>query len=120
MILDRDAKFDATVITYLKATGLKPKQTSILSPWQNGTAERWVGSCRREMLDHIIALDERHLLRLMRDYVSYHQQDRVHDSLAKDTPDKRAIEQQLAVNATVVGMPRLGGLHHRYAWRVAA
>ena len=86
VILDRDAKFDATVITFLKATGLKPKRTSIQSPWQNGTAERWVGSCRREILDHVIALDERHLLRLMRDYVSYHHQDRIHDSLSKDTP----------------------------------
>jgi transposase InsO family protein len=71
-ILDRDAKFDATVITFLQATGLKPKRTSIQAPWQNGTAERWIGSCRRELLDHVIALDERHLLRLMREYVSYH------------------------------------------------
>jgi hypothetical protein len=45
VILDRDAKFDATIITFLKATGLRPKRTSIQSPWQNGTAERWVGSC---------------------------------------------------------------------------
>ena len=57
MVLDRDSKFDGTVITFLKATGLKPKRTSIQSPWQNGTAERWVGSCRREILDHVIALD---------------------------------------------------------------
>jgi putative transposase len=67
IILDRDSRFDADVITFLKATGLKPKRTSIQSPWQNGTAERWVGSCRREILDHVIALDERHLLRLVRD-----------------------------------------------------
>jgi transposase InsO family protein len=59
VILDRDAKFDPTVITFLKATGLKPKRTSIQSPWQNGIAERWIGSCRREILDHVIALDER-------------------------------------------------------------
>src|SRR5262249_44984463 len=85
VILDRDSKFDADVITFLKATGLKPKRTSIQSPWQNGTAERWVGSCRREILDHVIALDERHLLRLMRDYVSYHHRDRVHD-FSKKTP----------------------------------
>jgi hypothetical protein len=85
VILDRDSKFDATVITFLKATGLKPKRTSIQSPWQNRTAERWVGSFRREILDHVIALDERHLLRLMRDYVSYYQEDRIHDSLEKDT-----------------------------------
>jgi transposase InsO family protein len=58
VILDRDSKFDAGVITFLKATGLKPKRTSIQSPWQNGIAERWVGSCRREFLDHVIVLDE--------------------------------------------------------------
>jgi putative transposase len=65
-------------------------------------------------------LNERHLRRLVGEYVSYYHQDRVHDSLGKDTPDKRAIEQRPAENATVVGMARLGGLHHRYAWRVAA
>jgi transposase InsO family protein len=120
LILDRDTKFDVTVISFLKATGLKPKRTSIQSPWQNGTAERWVGSCRREILDHVIALNERHLLRLMRDYVSYHQEDRIHDSLEKDTPDKRAIDRKPTATANVTSMSRLGGLHHRYAWREAA
>jgi transposase InsO family protein len=120
VILDRDSKFDADVITFLKATGLKPKRTSVQSPWQNGTAERWVGSCRREILDHVIALDERHLLRLMRDYVSYYHQDRVHDSLDKDTPHERAIEPKPAAGADVISIPRLGGLHHRYSWREAA
>jgi hypothetical protein len=119
-ILDRDSKFDATVVAFLKATGLKPKRTSIQSPWQNGTAERWVGSCRREILDHVIPLDERHLLRLMREYVSYHNQDRVHDSLEKDAPDRRAIESKPAATACLTSMPRLGGLHHRYTWREAA
>jgi putative transposase len=60
------------------------------------------------------------LLRLLRDYVSYHHQDRIHDSLEKDTPDKRAIEPKPAVTANVISLPRLGGLHHRYAWREAA
>src|SRR5262249_14778377 len=92
----------------------------IESPWQNGIAERWVGSCRREILDHVIALDERHLLRLMRDYISYHHQDRLHDSLEKDTPDHRAIEPKPAASAKVTSMPHLGGLHHRYCWRGAA
>jgi putative transposase len=114
VILDRDSKFDPTVITFLKATGLQPKRTSIQSPWQNGTAERWVGSCRREILDHVIALNERHLLRLLREYVSYHHQDRVHDSLEKDTPDGRAVEPKPAATAKVIALPRLGGLHHRY------
>jgi transposase InsO family protein len=120
VILDRDSKFDATVITFLKATGLKPKRTSIQSPWQNGTAERWVGSCRREILDHVIALDERHLLRLMREYVNYYQEDRIHDSLSKDTPNRRPTEQKPSSKATVISSARLGGLHHRYFWEEAA
>ncbi len=86
VILDGDSKTDAIVITFLKATGLKPKRTSIQSPWQNRTAERWVGSCRREILDHVIRLDERHLLRLMRDYVSYDHQDRIHGLSRKGHP----------------------------------
>jgi transposase InsO family protein len=120
VILDRDSKFDTGVITFLKATGLRPKRTSIQSPWQNGIAERWVGSCRREILDHVIALDERHLLRLMKDYVSYHHRDRVHDSLDKDTPDQRPVEPKPAASANVISTARLGGLHHRYSWREAA
>jgi len=120
VILDRDRIFDAEVIAFLKATGLKPKRNSVQSPWQNGTAERWVGSCRREILDHVIALNEQHLRRLIRDYVSYYHQDRIHDSLRKDTPQQRTIEPKPAATATVISIPRLGGLHHRYAWREAA
>jgi len=55
VILDRDRKFDAEVIGFLQAAGLEPKRTSVQAPWQNGIAERWIGSCRREMLDHVIA-----------------------------------------------------------------
>jgi putative transposase len=119
-IFDRDSKFDAEVIAFLKATGLEPKRTSIQSPWQNGLAERWVGSCRREILDHVIALNEQHLRRLIRDYVNYHHNDRIHDSLEKDTPNQRPVEPKPAANSIVISMPRLGGLHHRYFWRAAA
>jgi hypothetical protein len=52
--------------------------------------------------------------------VNYYHQDRIHDSLEKDTPDRRPIEQKPAGAATVTSIPRLGGLHHRYAWRQAA
>ena len=89
MILDRDSKFDDEVLMFLRATGLEPKRTSTRSPWQNGTAERWIGSCRREMLDQVIVLNGRHLRRLMGEYVSYHHHDRVHDLLGKDTPQQR-------------------------------
>ena len=120
VILDRDRKFDGEVIGFLKAAGLEPKRNSVQAPWQNGIAERWIGSCRREILDHVIPLNEKHLRRILRDYVTYHEADRLHDSLAKDAPNGRAVEQRPGSNATVVALPRLGGLHHRYAWRQAA
>lgn len=120
VILDRDSKFDAKVTGFLTAAGLELKRTSVRAPWQNGLAERWIGSCRREILDHVIALNEEHLRRILRDYVNYHHEDRLHDSLGKDTPHRRAVEQRPATNATVFSMPRLGGLHHRYTWRQAA
>jgi transposase InsO family protein len=120
VILDRDSRFDADVIAFLKATGLKPKRTSVRAPWQNGIAERWVGGCRREMLDHVIALNEQHLRRLIRDYVNYHHQDRIHDSLYKDTPDRRPVERKPSPNSVLISNARLGGLRHRYSWREAA
>jgi len=120
VILDRDSKFDADVVTFLQATGLKPKRTGVQSPWQNGVAERWVGSCRRELLDHIIALNEEHLRRRIRDYVDYYHVDRIHDSLEKDAPYRRPVEPKPSATAAVVGIPRLGGLHHRYTWHEAA
>lgn len=119
-ILDRDSIFDGHVLAFLKATGLKAKQTSIRAPWQNGTAERWIGSCRREILDHVIPLHEQHLHRIIRDYVRYHHEDRTHDSLNKDTPNGRPVESMPSAHATVISLPRLGGLHHRYTWQQAA
>ena len=119
-IFDHDSILDADVVAFLKAAGLKPKRTSVPAPWQNGIAERWIGSCRREMLDHVVALNENHLRRLIREYVRYHQEDRIHDSLGKDTPNRRPIELRPAADATVISLPRLGGLQHRYAWRQAA
>ena len=120
VILDRDAKFDSNVLQFLEATGLEPKRTSIRSPWQNGIAERWVGSCRRELLDHVIPLNDEHLRRLVRDYVAYFHQDRIHDALSKDTPYCRPVENKPCPQATLISSARLGGLHHRYSWRTAA
>ena len=120
LILDHDSKFDRGVTDFLKATGLEVKRTAIQAPWQNGLAERWVGSCRHELLDHIIAINEAHLRRLLGAYVTYHHEDRIHDALDKDTPKPRAIEPRPSPTPEVISMPRLGGLHHRYAWREAA
>jgi len=119
-LLDHDATFDGNVIGFLRATGLDPTRTAIQAPWQNGVAERWVGSCRRDLLDQIIALNERHLHRLIREYVDYYHHDRIHDALEKDTPDHRAVEPKPSAHATVMSTARAGGLHHRYSWRDAA
>jgi hypothetical protein len=77
-------------------------------------------SCRRELLDHVIPLNERHLRRLLREYVTYHNEDRLHDSLNKDAPNRRPVEHKPSPVATVTSCCRLGGLHHRYGWSVAA
>jgi hypothetical protein len=87
---------------------------------EHGISERGVGSCRREILDHVIRLNEEHLQRLVRDNVNYYHQDRVHDSLEKDTPNRRAVERKPSPQARTISIPRLGGLHHHYEWRQAA
>jgi putative transposase len=120
LILDRAAIFNGEVRTFLRSTGLEPKRTSVRSPWQNGIAERWIGSCRRELLDHVIPLNERHLRRLLREYIHFHHGDRIHDCLQKDTPDRRQMEQRPSQKSVVISSARLGGLHHRYGWREAA
>jgi putative transposase len=120
VIFDRDSTFNDEVVTFLRATGLKPRRTSAQAPWQNGIAERWVGSCRREVLDQVIALNEAHLRRVIRDYVNYYHEDRIHDSLSKDTPNGRPTEHKASLKATVISSGRLGGLHHRYTWEEAA
>ena len=119
-ILDRDGKFGREVPELLKASGMKPIRITPASPWQNGVAERWVGSCRRELLDHVLIFNELHLLRLAKDYLSYYHTDRTHDGLEKDTLANRPVAPKPSVSARVVSSLRLGGLHHRYDWQQAA
>ena len=92
LIFDRGSKFNEEVIDTVKSFGIEPKRTSFRSPWQNGVAERWVGNCRRDLLDHVIVLNERHLKRLMNEYVRYYHEDRTHLALAKGTPAGREAE----------------------------
>jgi hypothetical protein len=79
-----------------------------------------VGSARRELLDHVIPLNEYHLRRLGRDYVAYYHQDRTHISLNKGTPGNRTMEQCSIGKTRISSAPRIGGLHHRYSWSEAA
>jgi putative transposase len=114
LIFDRGSQFNEEVVSTIKSFGITPKRTSFRSPWQNGIAERWVGNCRRDLLDHVIVLNERHLKRLMSEYVHYYHNDRTHLALEKATPTGRPAAIGTDRSCKVVSMPRLGGLHHRY------
>ena len=120
MFNDRDRKFDVEVRKFLQASGIKAVRTSVRGPWPNGVAERWVGSIRREMLDHVIPLNERHLMRLSQNYLRYYNEDRTHIGLDKETPGARPVESRPTAPAKVIALPRIGGLHHRYTWSAAA
>src|SRR5271157_6046966 len=87
LIFDRDGKYGLEVPAAVRSLKMSPIRTSFESPWQNGVAERWVESCRRNLLDHIIAVNERHLKRLLSEYVRYYHEDRTHLGLRKGTPD---------------------------------
>jgi transposase InsO family protein len=114
LIFDRGAQFNEEVIDTVKSFSIQPKRTSFRSPWQNDVAERWVGNCRRDLLDHVIVLNERHLKRLMKEYVRYYHDDRTHLALAKETPASREAVSNSGVGSKIIAMPKLGGLHHRY------
>ncbi len=111
LILDHDAKYSTEVPAAIRAMNIRTVRTVVGCPWQNGVAERWVGSCRRELLDHVIAINESHLKRLLSAYVKYYHQDRTHCGLQKQTPELRTC---VAGRGRIVAWPRLGGLHHRY------
>ncbi len=97
--------------------GIRLVRTSYQSPWQNGYCERVIGSIRRECLNQMIVLGQRHLMRRLRDYACYYNQHRVHQSLGGDTPLGR--EPEPPDRGEVVAIAYLGGLHHRYTRRAA-
>ena len=111
LILDHDAKYGTEVPTALRSMEITPLRTAIGCPWQNGVAERWVGNCRRELLDHVIAVNSSHMKRLLASYIDYYHQDRTHCGLQKQTPVERP---RCVARGKVVSWPRVGGLHHRY------
>jgi hypothetical protein len=106
VIFDRYAKYGLEVPTAVRSVRVNPVRTSFGSPWQNGVAERWVGSCWRDLLDHIIAVDERHLKRRLSEYIRYYHEDRTHLGLGKGTPNGRT---RTVAGGHVPSHPRLGG-----------
>jgi transposase InsO family protein len=90
--------------------GIRDRPTSPRSPWQNGCAERLIGSIRRECVDHMIVFGEWHLRRVLQCYMTYYNEARTHLSLNKDSP----VPRPALINGRVLGVPILGGLHHQY------
>jgi transposase InsO family protein len=111
LIRDNDRAFGVAFKARVQAMGIRDRPTSFRSPWQNGYAERLIGSIRRECTDHLIVFSAEHLRRILAKYATYYNEVRTHVSLGKDAPCRRPIEQF----GNIVAYPILGGLHHRYA-----
>jgi len=111
MIRDCDRIYGSVVTRRLRAMGIRDKPAALASPWQNGYAERLIGSIRRECVDHIIVLGEAHLRRILRSYADYHNRVRTHRPLDKDAPVRRLVPRTGVINSRAI----LGGLHHHYA-----
>jgi transposase InsO family protein len=110
MIRDRDHIYGAVVTRRLRAMGIRDRPTAPASPWQNGYAERLIGSIRRECPDHVIVWGEPHLRRILRSYEKYYNNMRTHRSLNKDAPISRPVQR----TGIIASRPILGGLHHHY------
>jgi transposase InsO family protein len=110
LIHDRDRIYGAIVTRRLGAMGIRDKPTAPASPWQNGFAERLIGSIRRECVDHFVVLGEAHLRRILRAYARYYNDIRTHRSLDKDAPASRPVHRTGIISSHAI----LGGLHHHY------
>jgi len=110
LIRDRDSAYGETFIRRVGAMGIRDRPTTPRSPWQNGYAERLIGSIRRDCLDHVIIFSERHLRHLLQSYQRYYNEARTHLSLHKDAP----VPREVRALGHVRSVPILGGLHHQY------
>ena len=110
IVRDRDCVYGDVFIRRVRAMGIRDRPIAPRSPWQNGHAERLIGSIRRDCLDHVVVFGERHLRHVLGSYQRYYNDARTHLSLNKDAPASRAVQ---AVGR-IVATPHLGGLHHQY------
>ena len=117
LLRDGDAVYGDTFRLRVKGMGIGEVLTAAQSPWQNPFAERLIGSIRRECLDHVVVLGDRHLRRILTAYLAYYHRTRTHLSLDKDAPNGRRIE--LPSLGPILSIPEVGGLHHRYIRRAA-
>jgi len=112
--------YEADALAVIEHMAIRRRQITPRSPWQNGVAERWVETVRRDLLGHVIVLNERHLHRLLSEFVACYHTERTHPGLGKNTPSMGVATSKASRDAEIVGHPRIGGLHHRYEWRQAA
>jgi len=117
LLRDRDSVYGHVFRQRVKRLGVGEVLTAPQSPWQNPFAERLIGSIRRECLNHVLILGERHLRRTLARYFAYYHRARTHLSLAKDAPHGRPIERPEL--GRVIPIREVGGLHHRYVRRAA-
>ena len=117
LLRDRDSIYGTEFRQRVRGIGIAEILTAPRSPWQNPFAERVIGTIRRELLDHVIVLNEGHLRRRLRSYFRYYHRSRTHLALEKDAPETRAVEPP--EHGAVVAVPQVGGLHHRYVRRAA-
>jgi putative transposase len=117
LLRDRDGKFGEEFVQRVESMDLKQVLIAARSPWQNPYVERVIGSIRRECLDHVIIFNERHLRRVLKEYIRYYNEHRTHLGLEKDCPEPRSIEYPDL--GPIHSEPMVGGLHHRY-YRQAA
>lgn len=110
LIRDRDTCYGSLFIRRVRSLGIRDHPTSARSPWQNGYAERLIGSIRRECLDHIVVAGEQHLRYILACYMDYYNAVRTHLALGKDAPNGRAILR----HGRIEMRPILGELHHQY------
>ena len=110
LIRDRDSIYGTAVTRRLRAMGIRDKPIAPGSPWQNGYAERLIGTIRRECVDHLIVFGEAHLRRILREYAAYYNGSRTHRALNQDAPVHRPVQSIGAITSR----PVLGGLHHQY------
>jgi len=116
LIHDRDLAFQ-TVTATATAMGIEEVRTAPRSPWQNAYVERFIGSVRRECLDHMIVFNAAGLRAILKSYVAYYTNSRTHLSLEKDSPSSRPISPH--AHEPIIAVPQVGGLHHRYERRAA-
>ena len=112
LLRDNDSIYGTDFRRRVGNMGIEQVPTAPQSPWQNPFAERVIGSIRRECLNHMIVLGERHLRRILADYVEYYNNSRTHLSLERNAPVPREVEPPS--RGEIIAIPKVGGLHHRY------